>query len=173
MQSPTKALIVGIIAGILLISFVASLTFVYTATRDVNATVVGDASANIALIANDSAIGYSSTGNPFVSYNRAGDLQINFGNVATNAQEILKYVFDVENNLNQTVQVTITITTSSAPSGTQVYILTPQGPSTTYTFTLGAGAEQAISLELMTGNTQGNAYFQMTVTAEVPYSSSS
>ncbi|BAB66628.1 hypothetical protein [Sulfurisphaera tokodaii] len=172
MQNTTKALIIGTVLGILLISFVASMTFYYTTQpRDVDATVVGDASANIALIANDTAIGYSSTGSPFVTYNSQGDLVINFGNVATNANETLKYLFDVKNNLNVTVSVTVTIP-SPTISGNSLYIFTPSGGVSTYSFTLAPGAEMPISLELLTGGTQGSVSFSIVVEATaVPPSS--
>ncbi|QGA53738.1 hypothetical protein GFS03_03590 [Sulfolobus sp. E5-1-F] len=165
MQHTTKALIIGIVAGILLISMVASLTFQYTAARDVNATVVADPSANINLVANDTAHGWSSTGIPFVNYNSSGDLQINFGDVATYANETLLYAFDVSNDLNTTATITITVMPVSVPSGTNLYILTPSGPSTSYMFTLAAGHSQSISLRLATGGTQGHAKFLIIVTA--------
>ncbi|QXJ34030.1 hypothetical protein [Saccharolobus shibatae] len=164
MQTTTKALITGIVAGILLISMVASLTFQYTAGRDANAIVVADPSANINLVANDTAHGWSSTSIPFVNYNTSGDLQINFGAVATHANETLLYAFDVSNDLNTTATITITVMPVSVPSGTHLYILTPT-PSTSYTFTLAAGHSQPISLKLVTGGTQGSAKFLIIVTA--------
>ncbi|MEM3320338.1 MAG: hypothetical protein QXD27_07770 [Metallosphaera sp.] len=162
MQRGLKTLIFGKALGLMLIGLVASLTVSYTATRDVNAFVVTDPSANIALISNNT-VGWSSTAIPFVSYNGSGDLQINFGNVATHATEQLLYAFDVENNLNTTATITITITPVSVPSGTNVYILTPT-PVTTYTFTLGPGAMTPISLELVTGGSAGTATFSMSIT---------
>lgn len=188
MQRGLKTLIFGTALGLMLIGLVASLTVSYTATRDVSATVTADPSANIALISNNTVgWGYPTSVAPFVSYNGSQDLQINFGNVATHATEQLLYAFDVENNLNTTATITITITPVSAPSGTNLYILTTDPPMPpgnppmpppvppghqpmppaplTYTFPLGPGAKMPISLELVTGGSVGNAKFSITINA--------
>ncbi|QXJ31006.1 DUF1102 domain-containing protein [Saccharolobus shibatae] len=176
MQNPTKALMVGIIAGILLISFVASLTFNYTATRNVSAMIVNDDSANIALVPNDNNLKYTTAGaspQPFVE-EVSGNLEVQFGNVAPNSNEILDNAFYVVNNLN--TPVTVTITASSTSNGATLYLHSPDQTqksywSSTITFTLAAGAEEAISLELITSSSStpgSGASFTITVQAQGP-----
>ncbi|BFH74816.1 hypothetical protein SJAV_27600 [Sulfurisphaera javensis] len=147
MQKSTKALLFGVTVGILLISMVASLTFYYTATRDIAFTIVADNMANVALVANDSALG-SYANVPFVSYNGSGDLEINGLNVALNANETLKDVFYITNNLNQSITVTVTV---KEPTAGEVYVQESTGAfSTSATFTLAPGASQAITIEILT-----------------------
>ncbi|MDT7873268.1 MAG: hypothetical protein RRB18_06645, partial [Sulfolobaceae archaeon] len=70
-------------AGIILLSIVVSMDFVYQAPRTAVAYVVNDNAANIALIPNDNHL--QSQQGYFAFINNQGDLQINFGNVAPNS----------------------------------------------------------------------------------------
>jgi hypothetical protein len=154
MRTETKALTLGVVAGIFLLSLVVSMDFVYFAPRTAVAYVVNDCAANIALIPNDhhleSPCGY------FAFINAKGDLQINFGKVAPNSIEILSDVFYVKNNLNQPVKVTIAV---DAPQCASIYAfntsnVNPQDlpdPSS-LTFVLGPGQEVPITLALVTAN---------------------
>ncbi|WP_236752738.1 hypothetical protein [Acidianus sp. HS-5] len=184
MRTETKALTLGVVAGIFLLSLVVSMDFVYFAPRTAVAYVVNDCAANIALIPNDHSL-QSQTG-PFAYINSQGDLQINFGKVAPNSLEILSDVFFIKNNLNKPVTITLTV---DAPKCASIYVYntsvddppappppppattpTPPPPPpapTTITFQLGPGAEVPITLTIVTANVPPGTTlsFMMYVTA--------
>jgi hypothetical protein len=170
MRTETKALTLGVVAGIFLLSLVVSMDFVYFAPRTAVAYVVNDCAANIALIPNDHHL--KSPCCYFAFINAQGDLEINFGKVAPNSLEILSDVFYIKNNLNQPVMVTITV---DAPKCASIYVYNtsttdpaappppPPPPSTppppppppaptTISFMLGPGQEVPITLALVTAN---------------------
>lgn len=150
MRTETKALTLGVIAGIFLLSLVVSMDFVYFAPRTAVAYVVNDCAANIALIPNDhhlkSPCGY------FAFINAQGDLQINFGKVAPNSVEILSDVFYVKNNLNEPVRVTIM---PDAPKCASIYVFNTSNvnpkamPDPPLSLVLGPGKEIPITLVLV------------------------
>jgi hypothetical protein len=187
MRGEVKALALGIMAGIILLSIVVSMDFVYQAPRTAVAYVVNDNAANIALIPNDNHL--KSPQGYFASINN-GDLQINFGNVAPNSWEILSDVFYVENNLNQPVTVTITIYPENSMYNLTAYVNDPPSPPPpamppspmasppppamppspyTIQFTLGPGQEYPISLELYVGNVAPGTQIQFTMTVTATY----
>jgi len=174
MRGEVKALALGIMAGIILLSIVVSMDFVYQAPRTAVAYVVNDNAANIALIPNDHNL--QSPRGYFAFINKQGDLQINFGNVAPNSVEILSDVFYVKNNLNQPVTVTITIDAENSMYYLKAYVKdppssspSPMPPSYTITFTLGPGQESPISLELYVGNVAPGTQIQFTITVTATY----
>jgi hypothetical protein len=167
MRGEVKALALGIMAGIILLSIVVSMDFVYQAPRTAVAYVVNDNAANIALIPNDNHL--QSQQGYFAFINNQGDLQINFGNVAPNSLETLSDVFYVKNNLNQ--PVTVIITTPAA--GNSAYYLKvsvhSQPPSHTIQFTLKPGQQVPISLELYVGNVAPGTQILITITVAAGY----
>lgn len=151
-----KALIAAIVSGIILLGIGIAFSqayFSYSDTRIVSINVVADPYADIALIPNNDNLGYSTSNTPFVTVTN-NVLTITFGNVAPNTTVTLGNIFYVKNNLNTTV--TVTITTSSS------YLM-----ASPYHFTLAPGQEEGISLTLMVpyGASLGAASFQITVTA--------
>ncbi len=152
--------IVGIVLGVALLGLVfSSAIFTYTATRSFTVNVVADPNADIAITPNDQGLGTYGTNQPFVYLNGSGDLAINFHNVASNAQATFYNAFNITNNLNETVNVTIQTSSShlqatfpngqtmyTLPAGQTVsvtvmlntYGLNPSSTATTYTLTITA-----------------------------------
>ncbi|MCY0849749.1 hypothetical protein [Sulfuracidifex metallicus] len=175
--------IVGIVLGVALLGLVfSSAVFTYTATRSFTVTVVNDNQADIALTPNPSNLGTSA--GAFVSIQQPnGNLEINFGDVAANAAVIYNGAFTITNNLNQPVEVTITIMPgSSSPSGAlQVYANDPPPPPPpappappqtppSITFTLDPGVSMPITVLLNTYgiNNLGPLSYTLNITATYP-----
>ena len=154
MQGSLKHILLGVAVGLVLLSLVVSMDFVYYAPRVAVATVVYDNMANIALIPNDNHLqgpaGY------FAYIGKDGDLHINFGYVAPNTVEVLSDVFYIKNNLNQPVTITVdpkphadfTVYVSYSPNVNPSDL---KGLSTDPTITLGPGQEVAVTLILFVG----------------------
>ncbi|BFI76993.1 hypothetical protein [Sulfurisphaera ohwakuensis] len=182
MQSPTKALIIGIVAGLVLLSLVVSMNFVYVAPRTAVAYVVNDNMANIALIPNNNHL--QSQNGYFAFINKQGDLEINFGNIAPYSAEQLSDVFYVQNNLNQPVNVTISVDPANDTT-LGVYLSDPPMPSppppppappapmppvtTSITFTLQPGQSVPISLILIVGQVAPGTHITFTITVTAEY----
>lgn len=157
MQSPTKALLVGVVAGLVLLSLVVSMDFVYVAPRTAVAYIVNDAGANIALIPNNNHL--ESQKGYFAFLNAEGDLEINFGNVAPSTTESLSDVFYIQNNLNEPVSVSITV---QNPSGATLTV-------SSTSFTLQPGQKVPITLTLSVGSVSPGTQLTFTITITATY----
>ncbi|BCU69726.1 hypothetical protein [Stygiolobus caldivivus] len=181
MRGEIKALGLGIMAGIILLSLIVSMDFVYVAPRTAVAYVTTDNLANIALIPNDNHL--QSPQGYFAFINKQGNLQINFGNVAPNSAEELSDVFYIRNNLNQPVQITITITpgdpstyymvaytnVSSDPPPMPPPPPPPPSPPPSPSITLPPGGTIAVSLVLVTGPVPPGTTLAFTITVTAAY----
>lgn len=165
MRGEVKALALGIMAGIILLSIVVSMDFSYQTSTTAVAYVVNASEANIALIPNN--ISLQSPQGYFAFINQQGELQINFGNVAPNSIETLYNVFYVKNNLNQSVTVIIS-TPSPGNYNLQAFTNT-QSASNSIQFTLGPGQQVPISLVLNVGNVTPGADLSMTIQVSATY----
>jgi|GEM_PF-1197093 len=175
MRTAIYAILVGAILLGLVFSTMPFLT--YQDTRIVSVSITNDASGPLSLIPNNDNLGYSSEENdPYIFYNHSGDLQIQLNSVQTNSKLTLSPAFFVDDNLNQTVKVTITVvgplTTQGTPSSSEPAVLLVNG-STTYTFTLRPSeGEVPVYLTLLTyGTTPGETVeFQLHFTEVYPAS---
>jgi hypothetical protein len=110
MRTAIYAILVGAILLGLVFSTMPFLT--YQDTRIVSVSITNDASGPLSLIPVHNMVGYGkgSPSNAYAYYNSSGDLTINFHDVQTNAILSLTPAFYVDDNLNQTINVTMTVT---------------------------------------------------------------
>jgi hypothetical protein len=174
MRTAIYAILVGAILLGLVFSTMPFLT--YQDTRIVSVSITNDASGPLSLIPNNDNLGYSSQENdPYIFYNHSGDLQIQLNSVQTNSKLTLSPAFFVDDNLNQTVKVTITVVGPLTTQGTrspEPAVLLVNG-STTLTFTLSPSeGEVPVYLTLLTyGTTPGETVeFQLHFTEVYPAS---
>jgi hypothetical protein len=174
MRTAIYAILVGAILLGLVFSTMPFLT--YQDTRIVSVSITNDASGPLSLIPNNDNLGYSSQQNdPYIFYNHNGDLQIQLNSVQTNSNLTLSPAFFVDDNLNQTVKVTITVVgplTTQGGSSREPAVLLVNG-STTLAFTLSPSeGEVPVYLTLLTyGTTPGETVeFQLHFTEVYPAS---
>jgi hypothetical protein len=155
MRTAIYAILVGAILLGLVFSTMPFLT--YQDTRIVSVSITNDASGPLSLIPNNDNLGYSSEQkDPYIFYNNSGDLKIELNSVQTNSNLTLSPAFYVDDNLNQTVKVTITVVgplTTQGGSSSESAVLLVNG-STTLTFTLSPSeGEVPVYLTLLTYGT--------------------
>ncbi|BBD72196.1 hypothetical protein HS1genome_0585 [Sulfodiicoccus acidiphilus] len=134
-----RAAIYAIVVGALLLGLVFSTTpfFTYQDTRLASVTITADPAGPLSLVPNDHYLGYGSgpSASAYVYLNASGDLTINLNKVQTNAMMTISPAFFVDDNLNQTVTVTMTVTEVSGPTSIQLLVNGTAIPHT-FTFTL-------------------------------------
>ncbi|WP_248547517.1 hypothetical protein [Metallosphaera sedula] len=153
--------IVGIVLGVALLGLVfsTSAVFTYQATRSFTVNVVKDTNADIALIPNDQMLGYTSSKQPFVNLSSSnGELQIDFHNVSLDSEVTFTDVFEIVNNLNQTVSISVTTNNPALSATLSSSSLSPAGES-------GDNAYVTLTLNTADLSQLGTQSFTITITA--------
>jgi hypothetical protein len=169
MRTAIYAILVGAILLGLVFSTMPFLT--YQDTRIVSVSITNDASGPLSLIPVQNTVGYGSgsSSNAYVYYNTSGDLTINFHDVQTNAILNLTPAFYVDDNLNQTLNVTVQL--SEVSSDGFVNLLINGSSFHTFSFLLSPSeGEVPVYLTLETFGTHPNsgAIIFITFTATYP-----
>jgi len=143
----------------------------YQDTRIVSVSITNDASGPLSLIPVQNMVGYGSGSSSYAYayYNSSGDLTINFHEVQTNAILNLTPAFYVDDNLNQTINVTVQL--SEVSSDGFVNLLINGSSFHTFSFLLSPSeGEVPVYLTLETFGTQPGqtATFDISFTAVYP-----
>jgi len=169
MRTAIYAILVGAILLGLVFSTMPFLT--YQDTRIVSVSITNDASGPLSLIPVQNTVGYGSVSpNAYVYYNSSGDLTINFHEVQTNAILNLTPAFYVDDNLNQTLNVTMRVTQVGGTTNAMLLVNGTPAPLT-FSFLLSPSeGEVPVYLTLETFGTQPNqtATFDISFTAVYP-----
>ena len=168
MRTAIYAILVGAILLGLVFSTMPFLT--YQDTRIVSVSITNDASGPLSLIPVQNMVGYGigSSSNAYAYYNSSGDLTINFHDVQTNAILNLTPAFYVDDNLNQTINVTMTVTPVGMTNANAKLLVNGIAAPHTFSFLLKPSeGEVPVYLTLETFGTQPNqtATFDITFTA--------
>ncbi|MCG3110155.1 hypothetical protein L3N51_02452 [Metallosphaera sp. J1] len=172
--------IIGLLLGVLMLSLVFSQTFTYSVSRTFTVEVVKDPNADIAIIPGI----YLSTEKGYVvdGLNGSGDFEFNFTAAPATITNFTP-AFYLQNNLNQTVSVEISLTTQPdvivSVSATDVngnyyvYVIpnVPAGNTASFNIDIPAGSEAAIgvSIHVLPGVTVPSSYpLKLTINATYP-----
>ncbi|WP_229768270.1 hypothetical protein, partial [Sulfodiicoccus acidiphilus] len=163
------------VVGALLLGLVFSTTpfFTYQDTRLASVTITADPAGPLSLVPNNDNLGYSAQNDAYVTLNNSGDLAINLNDVQTNAMLKLDPAFYVDDNLNQTVTVTITVSgpynANGMPVSSTAKLLV--NGSTTLTFTLSPSEHEVpVYLTLTTYGTSPGTFLDFHITFTETYS---